>query len=100
MPTACRQSSKKCVLRGRVVEMERLRIKFGCERLDLLLSHARSTGGERLSYCKVFEIPLAHANKDLCGRTHRRKDKLGLNIRTNPAVPDSFRRCKVNRGGR
>jgi hypothetical protein len=88
MPTACRQSSKKRLLRGRLVEMERLRIKVGRESLDLLLSYEPSTRAERLSYGEVFEIyrPL------LCSL--RKKDP-GLTERSLRFKPRGEGKCAI-----
>ena len=43
------------------VDVKRLRIEFRSESLNLLFGDPQSTGAERLSHRKVFEISPAHS---------------------------------------
>jgi len=47
--------------RGRLVEMEGLRIEFGGEGLDPLLLDPQTPGSEFLSCGKIFEVTLGHS---------------------------------------
>jgi hypothetical protein len=78
VPATCRQSLKKRVLRGRLVEMERLWIEFGRESLNLLLGDAQSTGAEGLSHHEIFEVPLAHSNELLLSCISPLMGKMGI----------------------
>src|SRR5262249_23250019 len=60
VPAAGSQSAEYRVARGFLVEMERLRVELGGERLDSLLVDLQPTGAERLPDGEVFEIALLH----------------------------------------
>jgi hypothetical protein len=53
-------SRRHCAQRGLFVEMERLRIEFRSESLNLHFGDPQSTGAERLPHRKVFEISPAN----------------------------------------
>jgi hypothetical protein len=60
MPAACRQPAEDCVPRGVFVEMEWLRIEYGCEGLYLLLVDSQAPGTKGLRHREVFEISPTH----------------------------------------
>jgi hypothetical protein len=60
VPAARDQSPEDRVERGVLIEVEGLRIEFGCESLDPLLVDPHSSRAEGLAHREVFEISLGH----------------------------------------
>src|SRR5207249_2778160 len=61
VPAACRQAAEYRAARGRLVEMEGLRIEFGGEALDPLLLDPQTPGSEFLSCSEIFEVTHGHS---------------------------------------
>src|SRR5208283_6050225 len=60
MPAAGRQSPEDRPACHFLVEMERLRVEFGGEGLDLLRVHRPPVGGKGLTRLKIFKIAFDH----------------------------------------